>query len=406
MSGISGKATWTYDQNATLAGAPSLTGWKFTGWYDKNGNKIGDANVFLTKPNLTATKGETVKLLAHWEPIKYNLVVWAYDYCEIHEGYEYDTVHNAPILLPDFQNNSTTYPYYGWYYYGKGPGTWIEDSRLGSILNIDYVEKYNPRESCLTTNWNYQFSNLTDQDGWYVEIAQEFGYNPSSSGGSCLISGTLITLFDGTKKKVEDIVKGDVLLTWDFSTGTYNSAPVVFNDSETEQEYTIIYVTFSNETTIGIATEHGFFDVDLGKYIYLDLNAAQYIGHRFVTEQGEVVTLEDVTIKQERVAVYSPVTYKALCYYANGMLSVPGGIAGLLNPFAVDADEMQYDQEKMQADIELYGLLDYEEVSDIMPEVLFDSFNGEYLNILIGKGYISWETIYGLMERYLPLCMN
>ena len=124
----------------------------------------------------------------------------------------------------------------------------------------------------------------------------------------------------------------------------------------------------------------------------------------FITEKGEEVVLVDVTIKQEYVAVYSPVTYKALCYYANGMLSVPGGIEGLLNPFAVNVETMTWDEELMSQDIETYGLLEYETISDIMPEGLYHSFNGEYLNILIGKGYITWETIFALMERYLPLC--
>ena len=221
---------------------------------------------------------------------------------------------------------------------------------------------------------------------------------------NCLVAGTMITLADGTQKGVEYIVAGDMLLVWDMDSGTYGYAPVVFNDAEEEMEYTVIYVTFSNDTTIGIVSEHGFFDLELGRYVYLDENAEEYIGHHFITEDGEWVTLDEVAIRQERVAVYSPVTYKALCYYANGMLSVPGGIAGLLNPFAVDVENMTYDREAMQYDLDTYGLLDYETIADIMPEVLFDSFNGEYLNILICKGYIDWETIYALMERYLPKC--
>ena len=278
--------------------------------------------------------------------------------------------------------------------------TWIGSSAFSSCTNLTHV--------VLSKNLNRIYKNafsgcssLDEESSQAIDEAiSAHGYESDS----CLVAGTLITLVDGTQKKVEDIVAGDMLLTWDFLTGTYSAAPVVFNDAEAENDYTIIYVTFSDGTTIGIATEHGFFDVDLGKYVYLDLDAAQYIGHTFIDQQGKKVILENVVIKQERVAVYSPVTYQDLCYYANGMLSVPGGIGGLLNPFAVDTDTMQYDQAKMQEDIAIYGLLDYEEVSDIIPAILFESFNGQYLNILIGKDYISWETIYGLMERYLPLC--
>ena len=51
---INNSETWTYDQNAMLASAPSLNGWTFTGWY-KDADckiKVGNASEMLTKPNL------------------------------------------------------------------------------------------------------------------------------------------------------------------------------------------------------------------------------------------------------------------------------------------------------------------------------------------------------------------
>ena len=58
--------TWTYDSDATLPSAPSLTGWTFGGWYKEAActNKVGNAGQALTKPNL-ATSGN-VNLYAKW----------------------------------------------------------------------------------------------------------------------------------------------------------------------------------------------------------------------------------------------------------------------------------------------------------------------------------------------------
>ncbi len=221
---------------------------------------------------------------------------------------------------------------------------------------------------------------------------------------SCVAKGTLITLADGTQKPVEEIATGDMLLTWDLMTGSYSAKPVVFNDSEQAEECETIYVTFSDGTTIGIVSEHGFFDMDLGKYVYLDKNAAEYIDHAFIKQDGSTVTLTDVEIKCEVIECYSPTTFGDLCYYTNGILSMPGGISGLFNIFDVNSETMKYDEAQMQADIEAYGLLDIEAFGGMITEEMFEAFNGKYLGIAVGKGNLTWEYIVYLAERYAPLC--
>ncbi len=114
------------------------------------------------------------------------------------------------------------------------------------------------------------------------------------------------------------------------------------------------------------------------------------------------VRLTGVTVRNEYTASYSPVTYGHLCYYVNGMLSMPGGIEGMFNIFEVDAQTMRYDEEKMQAEIEKYGLFTYEEFAELVPvtQEVFEAFNGEYLKVAIGKGLIDCETLNRLAERY------
>lgn len=133
-----------------------------------------------------------------------------------------------------------------------------------------------------------------------------------------------------------------------------------------------------------------------------------YIGHSFLKqgEQGMTeVTLVDVDIVTEETMAYSPVTYGHLCYYVNGMLSMPGGIGGLFNIFEVDGETMKYDEQSMAADIERYGLYTYEELSALVPvsEVMFNAVNGQYLKVAVGKGIITIEQIGGLVEKYSNL---
>ena len=114
------------------------------------------------------------------------------------------------------------------------------------------------------------------------------------------------------------------------------------------------------------------------------------------------VQLTNVVITQELTTSWSPVTYGHLCYFVNGMLSMPGGIEGLFNIFEVNADTMKYDETAMQADIERYGLFTYEEFAAIIPVPveMFEAVNGQYLKVAIGKGMIDFETLENLIARY------
>lgn len=129
-----------------------------------------------------------------------------------------------------------------------------------------------------------------------------------------------------------------------------------------------------------VISEHAFWDVNLNRYVYLREDADQYIGHWF-KKQGtnglETVQLVNVVVQEEYTTAWSPVTYGHLCYFVDGMLSIPGGIEGLFNIFEVDSETMMYDMKQMQADIEQYGLYTYEEFASIfpVPEEIFDAFN-------------------------------
>ena len=234
--------------------------------------------------------------------------------------------------------------------------------------------------------------------------------NVTMDKGECVAAGTLITLADGTQKAVEDLTGNEMLLVWNLQTGTFDSAPILFIDSDPAAEYSVINLYFSDGTQTKVISEHGFWDHDLNKYVYLDKDAAQYIGHWFnilsTDEDGNRVTekvqLVNVVIQNEYTVAYSPVTYGHLCYYVNGMLSMPGGIEGLFNIFEADAETMKYDEAQMQADIAQYGLFTYEEFAEIFPisEEVFEAFNGQYLKVAMGKGLIDAEGLQILIERY------
>lgn len=192
--------------------------------------------------------------------------------------------------------------------------------------------------------------------------------------------------------------------------GKFEISPILFVDKDEERMYNIINLRFSDGTSVKVIDEHGFWDFDLNKYVFLREDADKYIGHYFnkqtVDEEGNFgytkVRLEEVEITQEYTAAWSPVTYGHLCYYVNGMLSMPGATGGLINIFDVDAKTMTVDKQAYEVDIELYGLYTYEEFSSKyeIPQEIFEAFGGKYLKAAIGKGLITEDEISALITRY------
>jgi len=235
-----------------------------------------------------------------------------------------------------------------------------------------------------------------------VTVTWELG---SSSSSTCITPDTLITLADGTQVRVDFLTGNEELLVWNMETGKLDKAPIMFVDSEAEAEYEIVHLYFSDGTEVKVIYEHGFWDYDLNKYVYLDRYADKYIGHTFAKQNGDVlekVKLVDVVIETEVTTAWSPVTVGHLCYFVNGMLSMPGGVGGLFNIFEIDPETMTYDYEQIEKDIETYGLYTYEELNAICPlsEEMFNAAGGAYLKISIGKGNLTIDELINMINRY------
>ncbi|MBQ6043758.1 MAG: InlB B-repeat-containing protein [Clostridia bacterium] len=347
---------------------PTRTGYTFNGWYTETsgGTKIGNGGASYTPT-------ENVTLHAQWTQQKFTVTISAGSGGSVSPT----SVANVPY------------------------GTTISVSSNTLTINGTTVTA--------TANSNYEFDKWSVSNGATVTSAMTITASFKSTGGGtgCVTGDTLVTLADGTHKPISEVQSGDMLLAWDFYNGCVVAAPVVFNDGEPEDIYEVIRAIFSDGTEVDIIYEHGFFDLDIGEFVYFDSNAAQYIGHSFVKQVGdisEVVTLVDVIIEERLTTAYDTNTYGHLCFYTNDMLSVSGGIWGLFNIFEVDVGTMTYDAEAMQNDIETYGLLTLEDFGGMITEDMFNAFNGQYLGIAVGKGQLTWEYIAYLAERYGPLC--
>ena len=75
---------------------------------------------------------------------------------------------------------------------------------------------------------------------------------------------------------------------------------------------------------------------------------------------------------------------------------VPDLIAGL-----EVGENMKYDEAVLKADSEKYGLYLPSDFEEYVPEDVFEVFNGSYLKISVGKGYITYDEIVDLILRFV-----
>ncbi|MBQ3593477.1 MAG: hypothetical protein II982_03840 [Clostridia bacterium] len=296
---------------------------------------------------------------------------------------------------------------------GSSPGTKtaLVNTSGGLYFITDGALNNKPTEAssqnkCTITSVSFKGRNGSTVTN-YTDVTVTWALG-SSSG--CFAEGTLITLADGTKKAVEDITYEDELLAWDFNTGAYAVTTPSLIENHEKGEYRVINLAFEDGTTVRIVVDHGFFDVEENNFVYIDEeNVDSYIGHDFVktTEDGAYTTTKLVgyTITTEEVSYHTIQTAFYNNCIAEDMFTLTSPPEMLENDEWFDYFEigegMKYDEEKMQADIEKYGLYTYEDFAEYVTYEQFIAFNGPYLKVLVGRGVLTYDDILEIISTYV-----
>ncbi len=287
-----------------------------------------------------------------------------------------------------------------------------KEERKRNSIEVNRSKNDNVKGQCVWKNTSKKGTHDCDVSGNLISCSININSNKlldlsvtfTAKGDTyCVTNDILVARADGSYKQAGELTFGDEVLVFDHYEGKVSSGIIAFNDKDKVGDYKIIHLVFSNGKEIKIATEHGFFDVELNKYIYITENNYQnYIGHKFlsVSKSGiNVVTLLDGFERVEHVGVCSPGTARHFNIVTEDILSIAGGIEGLFNIFELD-DHLKYDEDKMEADIDKYGLVSYEEYNGMISKEAYDAFGAAYRKIAIGKGLIDKERIQYLINRY------
>ncbi len=234
------------------------------------------------------------------------------------------------------------------------------------------------------------------------------GYNipQHNRPGGCVTPDTLVTMADGSAKRIDAVSADELLRVWDFRSGAYAAAPAAILFDHGYGENTVIALTFDDQTVLRLVNLHQLFDADLNRFVTVTAkNAESLIGHRFIRQSGDgytAVTLTDCSVTREYTGAYGIISAQHYNILVEGMLSTDfmEEDFGLFNYFTIGKD-LRFDEAQMQADIETYGLYTYADFANVLTEEQFLAFGCPYMKVAVGKGQYTFEQILALINTYL-----
>lgn len=144
-----------------------------------------------------------------------------------------------------------------------------------------------------------------------IDFSQEF---------PCLAEGTLVTLADRSKKKIEDITYEDKLLVWDFDNGCFAEAkPLWIKKKQVAEEYNL--VKFDNGVELKTVADHRIFNVETQKFTYTMNEEDTPIGTSTFMEDGTIAKIVEREVVRETVNYYNIITDYHMNLFANGILT-------------------------------------------------------------------------------------
>lgn len=136
---------------------------------------------------------------------------------------------------------------------------------------------------------------------------------------TCLLGDTKVTMADGSTKEIKDIELNDSVLSLDLTTGEQVVRKVIFTDaSENKKSISWDEWEFSDSTIIKTTYRHEFYNVEAGKFKYLD---EWNMGEHTYKLDGTTPELIKHTIHEEVVNHYKITLEGSNNFFANGLLT-------------------------------------------------------------------------------------
>ena len=178
------------------------------------------------------------------------------------------------------------------------------------------------------SNWHLRSIEFTMGGVHYAWSDQQELYEPVTLTGdmvilsgtfTCLTGDTLVTMADGTEKRIDEIELGDEILSYDWDTMQLVPNKVIFTDKDENKTHTEYDVwAFDDGTVIKTVHRHEFYNVEACRMKYMDEWRIGEHAHKIDGTEPELIAHEVI---KETVRHYKITGEKGTNYYANGLLN-------------------------------------------------------------------------------------
>ena len=196
--------------------------------------------------------------------------------------------------------------------------------------------------------------------------------NPPSSGGSnkggggkgCLAKGTKITLANGFTKNIEDVNYNDLLLVWNYETGSYTYEYPIWIEKENYSD-NYFKISFEDGTNLKVVENHALFNADINEFVTIDKLEIGTTIAKIVNNKIEYTKVKLIEVVNEGTNYYHVVSTRYYNIVANGILTTDDAVI-LSNLYGFNNDISW--KNRNYSSIDLYT---YSEFSDILPYYMY-----------------------------------
>lgn len=238
----------------------------------------------------------------------------------------------------------------------------------------------------LTSGTDYTYSSQTGEIT-IVSVTGDIVITASATSG-CLAEGTKILLASGEWKNIENITYDDLLLVYNYETGTMTKEyPVWIEKKGISQDYTLS--TFSDGSTLKTIGTHGLYSFDDNKFVDTTNKEEYHIGTKVAKySNGKIteVTVTNIEYYEEEIAYYQVISSIYYNIVANNLITTDGNI-NLVNMYNFNNNfTWQINRSSLISDSK--NTFTYDELSDIMPKYMFIGLRANEMKWLVNSAEI------------------
>lgn len=185
-------------------------------------------------------------------------------------------------------------------------------------LYLDYSNSYNNSSDGFDGYWEKSTGDINIDERYLATVSGDGTIEIEAHYWTCLTGDTLISLADGSQKRIDEIQLTDKVLAYNPETLTLESDEIIECDSKEYKWHTEYDIwTFSDGTVVKTVHRHRFYNVERQAMVYMD---EWNIGEHTIRQDGSKVALISHKNIKEKVRHYTIFT-KHQNYFANGLLS-------------------------------------------------------------------------------------